>query len=124
LRRADSALRETIFQLSTISGTLPEAAEEASEFKDWFAAHIFPENGFWWAPDKLFALRKQMEAWDLINSPLNGFWTNSRRHLGTHTKAYVEELLLEFKGVKSREGAISALERIFAKIEDYKWGPH
>ncbi len=102
---------------------LKEAGAEASEYTGWFAAHIFPESGFKWAP-KLADLRAKMIDWDLLNNPANGFWTDSRRHLGTHTKEYVDALVKEFSKVKNREGAIQALDNMYQRIKAYEWGAH
>jgi hypothetical protein len=90
----------------------------------WYAAHIFPENGFWWADGMIKVHRKKLDEWGLLNSVDNGFWTDSRRHLGTHTKACVEALLERFKRVKTPDQAIAALDDMWGRKNNYEWGAH
>ncbi|MEQ1831090.1 MAG: Hint domain-containing protein [Pirellula sp.] len=103
------------------SGTL----DSPSAGTGWFAAHIFPEHGFSWAP-QLHKVRERLEkiAPGLINDFQNGFWTDSRRHLGTHTKAYVNALLERFKTVTTKDQAIDALNDMWDRVQKYEWGSH
>lgn len=91
----------------------------------WFAAHIFPNRGFAWFDDlaKLQAIREKLANWNLLNATENGFWTDSTRHLGTHTKAYLEELVEAFKGVRTKERAIEVLDEMFERIKNFEWEP-
>jgi hypothetical protein len=106
---------------------LTDAMEAAGNVKPsggWFGAHIFPENGFSWADDVIEVYRDKMKNWNLLNAWENGFWTDSRRHLGTHTREYVEALLERFKSVSSREDAVQALDDMWTRIQKYEWGSH
>jgi hypothetical protein len=60
----------------------------------------------------------------ILNEFENAFWTNGRRHLGTHTKAYVDALLEQFKLVTTRDEAIDALNEMWERIQKYEWGSH
>lgn len=101
-----------------------EAAGDMRPGVGWRAAHIFPENGFKWAKKQLDPIRKQLQDWDLINAYENGFWTDNGRHLGTHTKKYVESLIEAFDEVSDKDSAIAALESMWQRIQKYEWGSH
>jgi hypothetical protein len=53
------------------------------------------------------------------NEAVNGFWglKGKPNHAGTHTNEYFEALGKEFEDVDSAESALSALERIWKRIE-------
>ncbi|MEI7462033.1 MAG: hypothetical protein WCK15_21790 [Pirellula sp.] len=101
-----------------------EAAGNVKPGSGWFGAHIFPEKGFPWADNVISVHRNNMKKWGLINAWEDGFWTDSGRHLGTHTSEYVKALLERFDSVSTREEAIQALDDMWARIQKYEWGSH
>lgn len=56
-----------------------------------------------------------------LNESWNGFWTNSARHLGTHTDDYFIELGERLKGLTNRDDVLNALALLRDDILDGKF---
>jgi hypothetical protein len=82
----------------------------------WQAAHIIPESGFWWAPRELRKIQKSMEKAGLIDDVANGFWSTSR-HAGTHSKAFIDDLIDIMQGRTGRDDLIEGIDKLWELID-------
>jgi hypothetical protein len=82
----------------------------------WQAAHIIPTSGFWWAPRELRKIQKSMEKAGLIDDVANGFWSTSR-HAGTHSKAFIDDLIDIMQGRTGRDDLIEGIDKLWELID-------
>jgi hypothetical protein len=82
----------------------------------WQAAHIIPKSGFWWAPRELRKIQKSMEKAGLIDDVANGFWSTSR-HAGTHSKAFIDDLIDIMQGRTGRDDLIEGIDKLWELID-------
>ncbi|MEI8213293.1 MAG: hypothetical protein WCI02_14180 [Planctomycetota bacterium] len=61
------------------------------------AAHIIPRNGWAWAAPELHQIIRDVTNAGLIDDVANGF-RGTVGHSGTHSAAYVDDLILVMKG--------------------------
>ena len=81
-----------------------------------YAAHIIPTNGFSKrSHDVVLAIQQSQEKFDQLvgaanrNGALNGFFTSSRRHLGTHTNKFFRDMGLLMSKAETAEDVTNAL---------------
>jgi hypothetical protein len=84
----------------------------------WQAAHIIPKSGFQWAPKELIKIQEAMKRAGLIDDVANGFWSTSRTgHAGTHTTAYINDLVRIMKGRKGRANLKAGIDELWELID-------
>ena len=91
-------------------------AEWGDEFMEGLeAAHIIPKNGWKWAPDALHEIIDNVKNVGLIDDIANGF-ASTAGHAGTHTRAYVDDVIEIMKGRTSRESIIEGMDELWDLI--------
>jgi hypothetical protein len=85
------------------------------------AAHIVPAQGF--ARRSVAAMNAAKFSRDTlarvgidINSRANGFWSDSTRHLGSHTNRYLIDLANELRPALTKADVEAALERMLNRL--------
>ena len=80
------------------------------------AAHIIPKNGWSWANPALHSIIAKVKEAGLIDDVANGFAATAG-HNGTHTKAYVNQVIDTMRGLNTREELLGGIGRLRAMIE-------
>ena len=75
------------------------------------AAQIIPKNGWKWAPDALHKTIDKDKNVGLMDDIANGF-ASTPGHAGTHTRAYVDDVIDIMKGRTSRESIIEGIDEL------------
>ncbi len=86
----------------------------------WQAAHIIPKNGWGWAPDALHQVIANVTKAGLIDDIANGF-ASTAGHGGTHTKAYVDDVVEIMDGLTDPQDIISGINELWGYIEAGKY---
>jgi hypothetical protein len=77
----------------------------------WQAAHIIPKNGWGWAPERLQTIIQNVRNAGLIDDIANGSWSTPG-HAGTHTAAYVDDVIEIMRGRTSRDSIIQGIDEL------------
>jgi hypothetical protein len=84
----------------------------------WEAAHIIAKSGFSWAPKAFKVIQNRVKKLGLIDDVANGFWsTRASGHAGTHSKAYIDDLIRIMAGRQTRQEVIDGLNLLWSKIK-------
>jgi hypothetical protein len=84
--------------------------------KGFHAAHIIPQNGWAWAPNELFTIIARVRNAGLMDDLANGFRAGAG-HAGTHTKAYVEQVIDVMIDRTTPEKILEGLDMLRKRID-------
>jgi hypothetical protein len=97
---------------------IAEYGEEA--MKGWQAAHIIPKNGWSWAPKELTSIIERIKDAGLIDDVANLF-ASTPGHAGTHTLAFVDDLIDVMIDRRSTESMIEGINVLWGRIKSGKY---
>ncbi len=81
------------------------------------AAHIIPKQGWPWAPESLHAIISKVTDAGLIDDIHVNIFAAEAGHAGTHTAAYVDDVIAVMKNRTSREAMIEGIELLWRRIK-------
>jgi hypothetical protein len=97
---------------------IAEYGEEA--MRGWQAAHIIPKNGWSWAPKELSLIIGRVTKAGLIDDVANLF-ASTPGHAGTHTKAYVDDLVKVMRKRYTDAGMTEGINILWGRIKAGKY---
>ncbi len=81
------------------------------------AAHIIPTNGWSWANRDLHSVIAKVKEAGLIDDVANGFAATAG-HNGTHTRAYVNQVIDTMRGLNTREELLGGIGKLRSMIDE------